>query len=133
MKILLKSYYQILNDSPAGRDDYISITKSTKFPLAFCSTRWVEDKPVADRLLEIWPNMKTVKYWTSLPKSKQPKCKSFVIVSKAVDDVLSRLEFCFFSYKASLFHPFLRKYQSELPLIPFLHDDLTKVLKEFLK
>ena len=51
--ILLKSGYQILHDSPARRDDYISITKSFKFPLAFCSTQWVEDKPVADKFLEI--------------------------------------------------------------------------------
>ena len=77
MKIFLKSCYQILHDSPARRDDYISITKSTKFPLAFCSTLCVEDKPVAVRLLAIWPNIvKTVKYWTPLPKSKKPKCKS---------------------------------------------------------
>ena len=76
MKILLKSCYPILHDSLARRDDYISVTKSTKFPLAFCSTRWLDDKPLADRLLEIWPNIvKTVKYWTSLPKSKQTKCK----------------------------------------------------------
>ena len=51
--ILLKSGYQILHDSPARRDDYISITKSFKFPLAFYSTQWVEDKPVADKFLEI--------------------------------------------------------------------------------
>ena len=45
MKILLKSCYQILHDSPARRDDYISITKSTKFLLAFCRTRWEKVPP----------------------------------------------------------------------------------------
>ena len=119
------------NDSTAYRDDYISVTKSTKFPLAFYNTRRVEDKPVADRLLEIWPNIvKTVKYWTSLLKSKQPKCKSFDIVSKAVNDVLTPLKSSFFIYMVSLFHPFLKKCQSELPLIPFLYDDLTEALKK---
>ena len=109
MKIFLKSCYLILHDSSASRDDYISITKSTKFRLAFCSTRWVEEKPVADKLLEIWPNIvKTVKYWTSLPKSKQPKCKSFDIVSKAVNDVLTQLKLSFSSYMASLFDSFLK-------------------------
>ena len=34
---------------------------------------------------------------------------------------------------ASLFHPFLKKYQSEPPLIPVLYDDLTKVLKKVLQ
>ena len=134
MKILLKSCYQILHGSPARRDDYISIARSTKFPLAFCSTRWVEDKPVADRDLEIWPNIvKTVKCCTSLPKSKQPKGKSLGIVSKAVNDVLTPLKLSFSIYMASLFHPFVKKYQNELPLMPFLCDDLTKVLKKVLQ
>ena len=79
MKKVLKGCYQILRDSPACRADYITITKSNKFPLAFCSTRWIEDRPVADRLLEIWPEIvKVVNYWNSLPKSKQPKCKTFI-------------------------------------------------------
>ena len=55
MEVLLKSCYQVLHDSPAPRDDYVSIKKSNKFPLAFCCTRWVEDKTAVDRLLEIWP------------------------------------------------------------------------------
>ena len=62
MEVLLKSCYQVLHDSPAPRDDYVSIKKSTKFPLAFCCTRWVEDKTVVDRLLEIWLYiMKTIR------------------------------------------------------------------------
>ena len=34
---------------------------------------------------------------------------------------------------ASLFHPFPKKCQSELPLIPFLYDDLSKVSKKVLQ
>ena len=77
--------------------------------------------------------MKTVKYWDTLPKSKQPKCKSFKIVSKAVNYVLTPLKLSFLSYMASLFRPFLKTYQRELPLISFMYDDLTEVLKKFLK
>ena len=77
--------------------------------------------------------MKTVKYWTLLPESKQPKCKSFDIVSKTVNDELIPLKLSFFSYMSSSFHPFLKKYQSELSLIPYLYDDLTKVLKKVLQ
>ena len=63
MKNLLKGSYQLLHDSPARRDDFTSITKSSVFPLSFCGTRWVEDKIVADSLSEIWPNIvKIVKY-----------------------------------------------------------------------
>ena len=39
IKQLLKSCHQILKDSPARRDDFISITGCSKFPLSFCSTR----------------------------------------------------------------------------------------------
>ena len=48
-----KPCYQILHDSPACRDNYISTTKSTKFPLAFCNMSWFENKPITYRLLEI--------------------------------------------------------------------------------
>ena len=134
MKKVLKGCYQILHDSPARRADYIIITKSNKFPLAFCSTRWIEDRPVADRLLEIWPEIvKVVNYWNSLPKSKQPTCKTFITLVNAVNDLLTPLKVSFFSYFASLLHPFLVKYQSEKPLIPYLYDDLTKCLKNILR
>ena len=39
IKQLLKSCHQILKDSPARRDDFISITGCSKFPLSFCATR----------------------------------------------------------------------------------------------
>ena len=68
-----------------------------------------------NQLNYIWPNtVKTVKYWTLLPESKQSKWKSFDVVSKTVNDVLTPLKLSFFSYMSSSFHPFLKKYQSEL-------------------
>ena len=41
MKKLPKSCHKILKDSPARRDDFISITGCTKYPLPFCATRYV--------------------------------------------------------------------------------------------
>ena len=81
MKDLLKGCCQILHDIPARHADYISITGSDRFPLSFCGIRWVEDQKVAERLLEVWPNiLKIVAFWKSLPKSKQPSSKSFEAV-----------------------------------------------------
>ena len=40
IKRLLKSCFQVFKDSPARREDYISITDSSDFPLQFCTTRW---------------------------------------------------------------------------------------------
>ena len=57
LKEIRKGCFRTLYDTPARRDDYISVTGSEMFPLFFCATRWVEDKPVADRLIEIWDNI----------------------------------------------------------------------------
>ena len=52
--------------------------------------RWVEDKPVAERLVDLWPNVaKIVRYWESLPKSKGPSSKSYSNVLSAVIDNLT--------------------------------------------
>ena len=63
----------------------------------------------------------------------QPKCKSIEELTEAITDDLIPLKLSFFSYMASLLQPFLKKYQSDKPLIPYLYDDLTKVLKVFLE
>ena len=52
--------FWILCDSPARRDDYSSGSGTDVLPLRFCPTRWVEDKPVAERGLMIWSNMISV-------------------------------------------------------------------------
>ena len=42
-KVMKGSYY-LLKDTPARREDYESLTGSTKYPVAHCSVRWVENK-----------------------------------------------------------------------------------------
>ena len=78
MKSLMKASFNILHDSSARQDDYESVTKSSKFPLLFCAVRWIEDVAVADRLIEVWPNIKQImNFWEKLPKSKQPSNRSY--------------------------------------------------------
>ena len=114
--------------------DYVSVTQSSEYPLFFCATRWVEDKKVSDRLLCIWPNIiKIVNFWKSLLKSKQPSSKSFQNVKTAVEDVLTPAKLGFFSYFASLFEPFLRKYQTQNPMLPYLYTDIVELFRSVLK
>ena len=40
-----------LHDSPARREDYFNRTGSDEYHLQFCGTRWVQDKKVAERLV----------------------------------------------------------------------------------
>ena len=56
-RLVLKGAYKVLHDSPARHDDYHSITGASTYPLQFCDTLWVEDMKVAEKLIELWPNM----------------------------------------------------------------------------
>ena len=71
MKSLMKASFNILHDSPARWDDYENVTKSSKFPLLFCAVRWIEDVAVADRLIEVWPNIKQImNFWGKISEVK---------------------------------------------------------------
>ena len=95
--------------------------------------RWVEDKPVAEKLLDLWPSLaKIVNHWEGLPKSKRPSSKSYANVLSAVNDVLTPAKLHFFSFAAGIFQPFLLKYQSDKPMIPYLHNDLINLVKKIL-
>ena len=61
IKSVFKAVYTILHDTPARRKDFISVTSVERFSLFFCTTRWVEDTVVADRLNEIWESIKDCK------------------------------------------------------------------------
>ena len=88
----------------------MKVTKSSKFPLLFFAVRWNEDVTVADRLIEVWSNIKqTMNFWENLE--------------------LVMAKFVFFSYLTGMFKPFLTAYQTDCPMIPFLYGDLFKFLE----
>ena len=84
--------------------------------------------------MEICPELvKLFEYWLRLPKSKQPKSKSFEAVKDAIDDVLYPAKLSFVSYFAGLIQPFLTCYQSDKPIISFLHDDIFNLVFSLLQ
>ena len=95
---------------------------------------WVVNKIVAERLIEIWPNiMKLVNHWLGLKKSDRPSSKSFFTVSSAVDDILLPAKLSFFSFIAGILEPYLKAYQTEKPMLPFLYTDLKQLCKKLLE
>ena len=98
-----KGSHRILAATPARREDYFNITGSTTYPLPFCSTRWIEDKPVAERLIDVWRNiLKIFDFWEGLVKSKQPKSKSYDNVKAHINDKLIVAKLHFFAYVAGI-------------------------------
>ena len=123
-----------MRDTPARRADYFTVTGSDQYPLFVCATRWVEDIKPAARLLSVWPNMqKLFHFWLSLPKMQQPSGKSFETVRLAIEDPLMTYKLSFFSYVASLLEPFLTKYQTNCPIVPYLYTDLTALFRSLMK
>lgn len=137
IKGLLRCSYLLFHDSPARRADFLKIIGvSAVFPLKFCGHRWLENRPVLERLIQIWPDM--VKYVRSVPEDKILKShvkdsQAFQVIKAMVDDplVVAKLNFCLMMTMP--FHDILRTFQSEFPLLPFLYDAVDKLLKSLMK
>ena len=50
---MLKALHNLFIESPAKREDLVKLTGTETFPLPFCGHRWLENKQVAERALEI--------------------------------------------------------------------------------
>ena len=96
--------------------------------------RWVGNKKIADRLIEIWENFKRiVKFWEKLPKLKRPPSNSYIAVKNAVNDQLILPGLHLFSYVARIVESFLVQYQTKNPMIPFLYADLKTIVRQLLE
>ena len=129
----LKSFFQLFKDSPARRADYINFTGCNQFPKKFCSVRWVENVEVCERALEVF---KHIKLYISKAK-KLPNTFTVKTVKEACANSLAEAKIAFFCSVASALEPFLWRFQTDVPMAPFLHAELFNVLcvlmKRFIK
>lgn len=85
-------------------------------------------------MISIWENiLKIVKYWESLPKSKRPTSKSYANLVSVISDPFIVAKLQFFSYVASKVEPYLKTYQTDNPMIPYMYFDLKAMLKSLLE
>ena len=93
----------------------------------------MEDRPVADRALEVWLSvLKVIKYWEGLCKSSQPSIKSYQVVVDHYTDKLIPCKLRFFSFVASIFEPYLWIFQTGSPMLPFMYEELKKIFTKLL-
>ena len=124
---IMKALARLFLDSPARWADYVEMTGTSLFPMSFCTTRWIEDEPVAQRAIQIWDHVgKIVKYWSKLPK---PSAKCYSTIKDAVDDKLTVAKFHFFASVATQLRPFLESYLTDPPMVSFLYDELEKLMR----
>ena len=127
--LLLKSLCSHLRETPARREDYTKMTGCEVFPLQFCGHRWLEDKRVSERTVEIWPCLTT--YTTEIlkkPKRQVPTSSSFSTVKSAVLNKLTTAKLEFFMSIAAATKLYLQTFQSDGPLLPFITSELETLL-----
>ena len=133
LKKVLQCLHCLFDNTSARRDDYITTTGSSDYPLSFCETRWLESQPVAERAILIWPNVvQMVHMWQRMPVSQRPQGKDFSAVCNAVRDPLFLPRLHFFSFVASILKPYLEKHQQNGPSVPYMYDDLKKLVKRLM-
>ena len=82
-------------------------------------------------MIQVWENIeKFFAFWNALPKSKRPKSKSY---KNALQDNYLVPKLHFFAYVANIVEPFLVKYQTDNPMIPFLYFDLNEIIIKLLE
>lgn len=127
----MRAIYNLFKDVPARRALYTQYSESDVFPLKFCSIRWLENVEVTQRAIDVTPHIK--KFVEGVRQDKiEPTCKSFSIVAKFIQDPLLCAKLAFFKSLASDVEPFLREFQSDAPLVLFLHSALCQMLKHVL-
>ncbi|KAL3063671.1 hypothetical protein OYC64_000077 [Pagothenia borchgrevinki] len=130
---LLRAMHTLFHNVPARREDYSTVTKSTVFPLSFCGHRWVENLPVVERALAVWPSLLQYMDAVRTKKLPNPGTASFDTIAAALKDPLILAKLQYYMALARTFNPFLKKYQTDEPVMPFLGKDLAELTKSLLR
>lgn len=127
----LRAIYNIFKDVPSRRGDFKQITGSSLFPLKFCAIRWLENESVVERAMTLLPKIEM--YVEAVKQSpKEPKCQSFRTIEECLKSKLLKAQLVFFQGVSAQISPFLREFQSDEPLAPFLYSALTNLVHSLL-
>lgn len=131
---VISSAYILLHDCPARVEDYFATTGATVLPCKFCKHRWLENEVAANRLIELIPALQLYVKAAEEKKITTPQNASYRRIKQAVMDTpLLLCQLSFFAYVARQVEPFLKRYQSDRPLMPFLASDLHSLIKSLMQ
>ncbi|KAF3854298.1 hypothetical protein F7725_022353 [Dissostichus mawsoni] len=123
----------LFKDVPARREDYTEVTGTSSFPLDFCHHRWLENVEVAERALQILPSLKIYIDAAKMKTVTEPSTKSFKTAQMIVQDDLFEAKLNFFLMVAREVTPFLKLYQTDKPMLPFMSEDLSNILRSLME
>lgn len=130
LHIFLRTAYNLFKNFPSRRADYSHFSKSSVFPQKMCAIRWVENGSVIKRAIEVIPNIK--KYVEGV-KNAPPQSNNFLQIGPFLKDEFLLAKLQFMLTVSTELEPFLRFFQSNKPLLPFLYAQLMSMLKSIMK
>ena len=77
--------------------------------------------------------VKFLKYLIALPKSRQPQSQSFTILKDSFYDSLMKAKLKFLEFVSNKLNKFLRGYQTDQPMVPFLCNSLKEILTSLIQ
>jgi len=101
-------------------------------PLRFCKTRWTENVPVVERVVEMLPQLRQYIKAVQDNKVPDPKTETFGVVKESCSDELIEAKLAFYRFVGKKIKPFLTLYQTDKPMMPFLAGDLRDVIKSLM-
>ena len=133
--VVLKAMHNLFDECHAKRrEDYQNLTGSKVFPPPFCGHRLIEDKKVADRALDVWPNIaKHVHETLKKPKSKITGSSPLATLRISVQNGLIVAKLQFFSSTTTIMMPYLQKFQGNALLVSFMTTEVTVLLETLMQ
>ena len=102
----------------------------------FLLIRWLDNGPAVQRLLDVMQHLKTYVAAVREKKVPDPKTKSFEAIERATQDPTMDVKLHFILSLTQDLEFFLKRHQTDAPMIPFvakdLFDVLTSILRRFL-
>lgn len=131
----MKSCYWVFKDLPSRRADYMRFANdpTAQLPLKFCSTRWVENGAVAIRCIKMLPHLRAYVEGIMKNSKSQPISKSYETMKKMLSDPLLKAKLSFFISIVEELEPFLKEFQTDAPMLPFLYEELETLLARLMK
>ena len=71
--------------------------------------------------------IKAFDFWNGLCKSKRPWSKRYENTRKGIEEPLTVAKLHFFSFVAGLLQPFLKVFQGNGPMVPFLCNNIRSI------
>ena len=126
----LSALHTLFDDVPARREEYESITKQNQYPLNFCAHHLVENVQVCKRAMEILPHISKFIDAVKRKQIEDPATKSYETVVQLSSDPFAKAKLGFIVSVAKPVERFLKSFQSDKPMVPFLSKQLEELTRD---